>query len=301
MDHETINNGINMVDVDVTHRFGLRSSNHSHCVFLKNLDCDNSKLAVHNFQCHSGGRNYACFNDPAHESTPDRKKLRLSRGNVDTAWLILGISGVCIRPGNITGAVNKGWSLNGTWVGELNHDPARIRSGRIEPHGKCSGLGFDSSSLEHSSPCPCEYEISNWESRCFTVDIDGIAISVKFVGRITWGIEFTVKKGILMSGGALLKKCSIFSVLNLTDVIHSENIFYFLAMGCVYTRGYNKRTTRGVSTKANKQTVINVAWRKESSQVQESHFCRIISLKDRYENPCGKNRKELPVTSLTKG
>ena len=45
-----------------------------------------------------------------------------------------------------------------------------------------SGLGFDSSSLKHSSPHPSEYEICNWE---FTIDIDGIAISVKFVGRMT--------------------------------------------------------------------------------------------------------------------
>jgi len=43
-----------------------------------------------------------------------------------------------------------------------------------------------------------------------------------------------------MSGATLLKKRSIFSVLNLTDVIHSENIFYLLTMGCVYTSGYNK-------------------------------------------------------------
>jgi len=92
--------------------------------------------------------------------------------------------------------------LNETWVGELNHDPARIR---IEPLGRCSGLGFDSS-LKHSSPHPCEYEICNWE---FTIDIDGIAISVKFVGRMTWGIEFTVKKGILM-GGCVTEKIFYF-------------------------------------------------------------------------------------------
>ena len=92
------------------------------------------------------------------------------------------------------------------WGGELNHDPARIRSRRIEPLGRCSGLGFDSSSLKHSSSHPCEYEICNWE---FTIDIDGIAISVKFVGRMTWGIEFTVKKGILM-GGCVTEKILYF-------------------------------------------------------------------------------------------
>ena len=104
-----INKGVTMVDVDVTYIWSQKLQPFTLCVFLKNLGRDNSKLAMHSSQCHSGGRYYVYFNDPAHESTPDRsKKLRLSRGNVDTAWLIPGIYGVCIRPGNTTGTVSKG-------------------------------------------------------------------------------------------------------------------------------------------------------------------------------------------------
>jgi len=109
-----INKGVTMVDVDVTHIWSQKFQPFTLCVFLKNLGYDNSKLAMHSSHCNSGGRYYVYFNDPVHESTPDRsKKLRLSRGNVDTAWLIPGIYGVCIRPGN-TGTVTKGWNLNET-------------------------------------------------------------------------------------------------------------------------------------------------------------------------------------------